>query len=341
MPEPFEKELSELLEAARPAPMLSEGWQARVLEAMAATASRPSRKETRPMRRLAYAVAFLLVIGLVAAGVFTRSRPPDGKALLISAAQAMEAASSVRFVGHRYVGNKTLPSGMKMEQHDSTWSFSASERRMERRIEFRKGGPQRYSPGGRPVHMTWGIDLDENRWWYYDSRTGICYAADITAVASLATVVIRSAAKREEKKLPAVPIPDLDWLADGHESVRTETRDGREIAVITYTGTNTRASPPLAERHVFEVDMATNRLLGTKRYVRAEGSEEQLIETIDMEYDVPVPGVPEDAKMVTATAKVQEAERDIPFPSPHKEKYRSLVMYAPDGEEIWRSDQPR
>jgi hypothetical protein len=329
--EEFDIRFAQALEQSLPP--FSPQVKARAVEGMAAVATRASRKETRPMRRLAYVMAFLLVIALVAAGAFTRSRPPNGKALLISAAQAMESARSVRLVGHGCIGDKTSPSGMKMmpEQWDSTWSFSASERRMERRIEWRKGGPQRNSTGGRPVHRTWGIDLDENKLWSYDSRTGICYTADITAVASLAAVVVRSAAKREEKKLPAMPIPDLDWLVDRHESVRMETRGGREIAVITYTGTNTLTSPPLAERHVFEVDTATNHLLGRKRYVRAEGSEEQLIETIDLvEYDVPVPGIPKGAKVVTATARVEETDKD-----------RSLVMYAPDGEGIWRSDQPK
>ena len=322
-------------------PQLGADVRARAMEAMAAAASRASRKDTRPMRGLAYLATFLLVIGLAAAGVFTRSRPPNGKALLISAAQAMEEARSVRLVGHGCMGDKTSPSGMKMipEEFDLLWGFSASERRMERRIEWRKGGP---STPGRPRHVVYGMDLDENKWWWYNSRDGICYTADITAVASQAAAVLRFAAKRQEKKLPADPIGDLDWLADKHESVRMETRDGQEIAVITCTGTDMAASPPLAERDVFEVDMATNHLLGRKRYVRAEGSEEQLIETIDLvEYDVPIPGVPEHAKVVTATVKVEDAEYEIAFPTVHKEKYRGLVMYAPDGEEVCRSEQPR
>ena len=337
--EEFDVQFAQALEQSLPP--FSPQVKARAVAGMAAVASRADRKEMQPMRRLAYAATFLLVIGLAAAGVFTRSRPPDGKALLVSAAQAMEAARSVRLVGHGCVGDKASPSGMKMipEEYDLLWSFSASERRMERRIEWRKGGP---SSDGRPRHVTYGMDLDKNKWWYYNSRTGICYTADITAVASQAAVVMRSAGKRQEKKLPAAPVSDLDWLADRHESVRIETRDGREIAVITCTGTNTLTPAPLAERHVFEVDMATNHLLGRKRYVRAEGSEEQLIETLDLvEYDVPVPGVPEGAKMVTATAKAEEVEYDIPFPTVHKEKYRSLVMYAPDGEEVCRSDQPK
>ncbi len=332
--EEFDTQFAQALEQTLPPFALQA--KARAVERMAAVAGRASRKETRPMRRLAYVVALLLVAGLAAAGVFTRSRPPDGKALLVSAAQAMEAARSVHLVGHGCVGDKTSPSGMKMmpEQYEMWWSVSADERRVE--IMMRRGdGPL----GG------WGMDLDRNKWWFYPRTTGVYYVADITAVASEAAVRVRSQVEKAKKMPAGIRIGDLDFLADKHESVRRETRDGREIAVITYTGTNTLGPLPLAERHVFEVDMATNHLLGKKRYVRAEGSEEQLLETVDrVEYDVAFPGVSEGAKVVTATAKVQEVEYDLPVPGvpkTQKQKYSSLRMYAPDGEEIARSDQPK
>jgi hypothetical protein len=57
-----------------------------------------TRRE-RKVRRFALAVAFLVLMGLMAAGVFTKSRPPDGRSLLISAAQAMEEAEVIHVVG--------------------------------------------------------------------------------------------------------------------------------------------------------------------------------------------------------------------------------------------------
>jgi hypothetical protein len=318
--EEFDTQFAQALDQSLPA--FSPQVKVRAVEGMAEVARRAGRNERRLMRRLVYVVAFLLVIGLAAAGVFTRSRRPDGKALLVSVAQAMEAARSVHLVGHGCVGDKASPSGMKMipEQYEMWWSVSASERRVDMMMRLGDG-----SLGG------WGMDLDKNKWWHYRRTTGIYYVADITALAPQAAAVVRRAAKKAKKELGGVPIGNLDWLAGRHESVRMETRDGREIAVIIYTGTNTLGPTPLTERHVFEVDVATNHLLGSRRYVRAEGREEQLLETVDrVEYDVPVPGVPKGAKMVTATAKVHETE-----------KYRSLQMCAPDGEMIVTSDQPK
>jgi tetratricopeptide (TPR) repeat protein len=57
--------------------------------------SAPPRKETKPMRRLAYALAFLIVIGLVAGGLLVKPDRPDGRSLLISAAEAMGLADTV------------------------------------------------------------------------------------------------------------------------------------------------------------------------------------------------------------------------------------------------------
>jgi len=272
------------------------------------------------MRRLAYAVAFLLVIGLAAAGVFTRSRPPDGKALLISAAQAMEEARSVHVFGHGNVPDATSPSGMRLDPEQTELWDSVGEWGTARR-DVDHGNMS-----------TWGIDLDKREEWYYHSDAGILYVADLTPVLSQATAVVRAKAE-EGLHSEAARVPK--YLRDIHESVQVETRDGRRIAVITYTGMNELAPDALgrelAERYVFEVDMATNHLLSSKRYVRAEGSEEQLLETTDrVEYDVPIPtDIPEGAKVVTATAEVEETD-----------ECRSLVMYA-DGEEIVRSDQPR
>jgi hypothetical protein len=121
MLEPFEENLGELLETARPAPALSEGWQARAIARMAAAAGEADRKETVPMRRLAYAMVFVLVIGL-AAGVFTRTRTPSGKSLLIGVAQAMEAARSIHVIAHGNRADSTSPSGMRFDpEPDEMW----------------------------------------------------------------------------------------------------------------------------------------------------------------------------------------------------------------------------
>ncbi len=318
--EEFDLRFAEALEQSLPP--FSPQVKARAVEGMAAAAGRASRKVTRPMRLAACVIAFLLVIGLAAAGLLTYSRSPDAKALLISAAEAMETARSVRIVGHGCEGDPSSPSGMRMspEPLDMSWRYNTSERGVEWCMRR----------SGRMGHA-YRIDLDRKEWRFYDGRAGICYRADITEVISQAEIQVRAMREKATKRLPMQAVQELDYLSDRRQSAETETRDGREIAIVTVTGMNSLTPAPLAERHVFEVDMATNHLLRSERYVRAEGSEEQLLETIDLvEYDVPVPGPPEEAEVVTATAAVEDMGT-----------YRSLRMYAPDGEEIVRSDQPK
>jgi hypothetical protein len=317
MLEPFEEKLGELLETARSAPALSEGWQARAMARMVAVAGKADRKETRPMRRLAYAMAFLLVIGLAAAGVFTRSRRPDGKALLISAAQAMEAASSVHVVGHGTAADKTSPSGMKLMPETAEMWYSANTRRVAMRMAI----------DGKLVDVLL-IDLDAGVERYYFAEEDSWYEADLTPVASQAAVVVAGMAK---SGLPNSPIHGVDYLADQQRTVQMETREGREIAVITCTGTNNGGDRPLIERHVFEVDMATKHLLCSTRYAKIEGGEEQVLDTVDhVDYDVPVPtDAPANAPVAAATVRAEESD-----------ECRSLVLYA-DGKEIERSDVPR
>jgi hypothetical protein len=167
------------------------------------------------------------------------------------------------------------------------------------------------------------IDLDKREWWQCDFGTLVCYRADISDVMPEAEIQLRYIREWDRKRLPLQPVLDLEFLSDKLESVETETRDGLRIAVITVTGTYKRGPTPVTERHVFEVDTAKSHLLARKRFAQAEGSEEQLLESTKVEYDVPVPGPPKDAKVVTATATVEDLG-----------DYFKLRMIAPDGKEI-------
>jgi tetratricopeptide (TPR) repeat protein len=63
--------------------------------ARASEPGRRARKETKLMRRIAYAAASLVVIGLVAGGLLTKSGPPAGRGLLLGVAEAMQAGDTV------------------------------------------------------------------------------------------------------------------------------------------------------------------------------------------------------------------------------------------------------
>lgn len=321
-----EEELGELLESGDPVRPLGAGARPRAVAAMQRSAAQgPAEslldrilgKGGKRMRRSAYVVAFLVVMVVAVAGVFSRSQRVDAMALLMSAAQALEQAPSVRTVGYGCTPDPSSPSGHRMlsEPIETISRHRASERRAESCFW--------HVWHGKGKGFARRMDLDKREWWYCSFDTHICYRADISEVMPEAEIQLRYIREWAKKRLPLQPVNDLDFLSDRQESVETETRDGRKVAVITATGTFVRDPTPHAERHVFEVDMATNRLLTRKRFAKAEGSEEQLLESISVEYDVPVPGPPKDAEVVEATARVEDLG-----------EYFKLHMIAPDGTSI-------
>lgn len=273
------------------------------------------------MRRLAYAMAFLLVIGLAAAGMFTRSRRPDGKALLISAAQAMEAANSVHWLLHGTNNDPNSPSGLAMmSQPAEIW------------VGRRAAAMHVIGPNGVPL-MAAGINLDTNEDWDYSAETGVRNSGDLTPVAKQAAGIMDKVCDLYLSG-PMGPMQLITkiTLTQVQESVTTEVRDGREIAVVTQTGILKTSPRVVRERDVFQIDRETNHLLGMQRYVQAEGSDEQLVQTVEQAtYNVPIPAdlAPDDAVRKSATVSIQESD-----------KYISLVMSA-DGKEICRTDAPR
>jgi hypothetical protein len=323
-----EKELGELLESGDPVRPPGAGARSRAVAAMQRAAAqgpadslldRIHGEGGRKMRRSAYVVAFLLVMVVAVAGVLSRSQRVDAMALLTSAAEAMEQAPSVRTVGYGCTPDPSSPTGHRMasEPIERISRNRASERRAESCFWSVWHGR------GRGQGWARRIDLDKREWWWCSFDTHICYRADISEVMPEAQIQLRYTREWAKKRLPLQPVNDLEFLSDKHESVETEMRDGRKVAVITVTGTFVREPTPHAERHVFEVDMATNHLLTRKRFAKAEGSEEQLLESTSVEYDVPVPGPPKEAKVVTATARVVDLG-----------EYFKLQMIAPDGTEI-------
>jgi len=270
------------------------------------------------MRRLAYAMVFLLVIGLVAAGVFTRSRPPDGKALLISAAHAMEAANSMHLVLHGTKDDPNSPSGMAMMPQPSEIWVS------KRAAALRVTGP------GGVLLIAAGVNLDTNEAWDYSAETNVRHSGDLGPVADRAAGLM---GKVGDLYLSgALQMLTKTILTDVQESVVTEVRRGREIAIVTQTGTLMSSPRLVRERDVFQIDKETDLLLGMQRHVQGEGGEEQLIQTIEkVTYNLPVPAdlAPEDAVREPATMSIEESD-----------EFLSLVMSA-GGKEIGRTDVPR
>ena len=166
-----ERELGELLESGDPVRPPGAGARARAVHAMQRSAAQAPAdslldrilgKGEKKMKRFAYAVALLVLMGAAAAGVFTRSEPADGQALLISVAEAMAEAETVHLRGH---GSKGSPEGSVMSENSyEEWWSPHGLRRETRDPEGQLLGVQ--------VH-----NVESGLVWYYSNITGSsdCY----------------------------------------------------------------------------------------------------------------------------------------------------------------------
>lgn len=318
MLEPFEQELGALLDTAHPAPPLSEGWQEKVLARMAAVTRQADRKETRTMRRLAYVTAFLLVIGLAAAGIFTHSRPPDGKALLISAAEAMEGAKTLYLF---FTGVENIEEMRPMPGEGEMW---LSDRAVVLRY---------LNPNGE-LRMYVQLDADQLLWRTYDAEKNVLYEAALGSAGDRVPEILGSFSRMiRSGQVTALELSDHP---DAEVTTGRETRDGKALDVVTFVYALPRPSDVMVRRE-FDLDASTHRLVGVRRYVWTERTEEKLLDSVhEIRYDEPMPPslatppvLPTDAEIVAADVSVQETDKTI-----------SLVMTV-DGKEIGRADMPR
>ncbi len=317
MLEPFEEELGALLDTAHPMPALSGGWQDRAQARMAAVARRAGRKETRSVRRLAYAAAFLLVIGL-AAGLLTHSRPPDGKALLIGAAEAMETADTLHVF---FTGVSSIEEMRPMPGEGEMWLS-------DRAVAFRYLGPD------DELRLYAFIDADQRLWRTYDSEKHVLYEADLGPAADRLPQIL--APFNHLLRSGQVTSLELTDHPDAEVSTERIRRDGRAVDAVSFVYALPSPSRVMVRR-VFDLDAATHRLLSARRYVWTEGTPEKLLDSIrGIQYDEPMPpdldtmpALPADATVVTGEVSVEETETTL-----------SLVMSV-EGEEIERCEVPK
>ena len=284
------------------------------------------------MRRLAYVMAFLLVIGLAAAGVFTRSRPPDARALLIGAAEAMEEATSVHMLVH----------GTEMPYAESPVWMRMSPGYTELWVGPRAEAFTWVSSDGT-VHATMGDNLDTGEVWSYSARMGgNMYVADMRPLGAKAEQIVR---KSLVESLAMFVDGQLGLGRDLHlknmtESVTTEVRNGREVNLVTYEGdTNVRYTGeteaqgrPVRVRYVYELEAASGRLLSYQRYASVPGVEEQLVGGSEIiEYGVPIPADlrPDLGPVVPATLRIEETPTTL-----------KMIMSA-NGEDIANMEVPK
>lgn len=270
------------------------------------------------MRRLAYAIASLLVIGLAAAGLFTHSRPVDGRALLISAAEAMETSQTLHIL---FTGVSSLEKMQPMPGEGEMWLS-------DRAVLMRYLGPDDVLK----VYVL--LDADEAVWCTYDGEKQILYEADLGGAAERLPEILSTFNRLlREGQVTSLEVSDHP---DADVSVERVRRDRREVDRVTFVYRLPSPSKVIVRR-VFDIDVTSHRLLSVHRYVRTEETPEKLLDSVyAIRYDQPMPSdldrmpvLPDSAKVVSADVSVEETEAAL-----------SLVMKV-GGEEIGRCDVPK
>jgi len=288
-------------------------------QAQARRQTTETQKETRTMKRLAYAVAFLIIAGLLAGGLLTKARPPDGRALLISAAEAMEEAKTIHVV---FRGTEAAP--------DSPTGFRMMPGRGEMWLSDRTVA-LRYVDSAGELLLASYLDCDTALWWVYDRSKQSLYEANLGAVRERLPQIVAKVSRRFRGE-QLVEMMTTEY-PDAQESVSTERHEGRLVRVVTFVYTHSKQPRHITARRVFEVDPETARLITARRYAKVEGAPEELIDSLDkVEYDVPMPPglaeprCPNDTQTIETSVTLEETSDTV-----------SLVMQH-NGVELGRMD---
>jgi len=272
MPERIDERVRKTWDQAQP-PM-SPDWQERatrsVMAALPQTPGRLLRKGTSMKRRLAYALAFLLVIGLATAGVFSHSRMPDAKSILISVAQAMEEAKTIHVVGQPNGGGEH-PWGTLLPMKYERWLSPTASRH------------DIYSEAGLLVNST---VTDAARG---EMRT--CSGPDPWFPKGVVTVY--PVGKEAAKKILAV---ERQMFLDG--MLRTQMMAGKGTKAVllreeTRKGQRVRVMEVSLGESVgtieFDVAGDTGYLLGMRQYGPESAGKPLTANMHTVEYNVPIP----------------------------------------------------
>ncbi len=278
----FEKELGELLESGDPTPRPQAGARQRAIGAMRrAAVAAPARpllqrilgKGERKMRRLAYAVAFLVLMGAAAAGVFTRSEPVDGRALLISAAEAMEQARTIHTREH---GSELTPEGFRMSRDSiELW---CSPQGLRSNTHDPQGNLVAASVYNAELGMAWSYYRGDTSWF----PEGIVQVYHATPGEMAASIELRL-------DLYLNQILDLDQeRAWGNAvTVREGERDGRAVTIVNVMVRD--SSGATVQTNEYEIDPTTGRFLRQRAFGADSDGRPPLWSREILDYGSPVP----------------------------------------------------
>jgi hypothetical protein len=259
MDDSFEKELGELLESGDPVRPLPADARSRAVGAMQRSAAQGAAtplidhilgKGEKKMRRFAYAVAFLVLMGAAATGVFTRSRPADGRALLTGAAQAMEQAQTIHMRGH---GSNWTSEGIWMSEDSyELWCSPQGSRMIW------------HDPRGN-LTAAWVLNAELGMAWHYLADTSSFPEGIVTVYYATPGEVAASLEDRLDiYYLKPEPMFGQEGAWGNEVTVREGERDGSAVTVVVVM-VEDPSGATIATKE-YEIDPATGHLLSYQSY---------------------------------------------------------------------------
>lgn len=132
-------------------------------QAQAVAQNVKTRKETKPMKKLVYASAFLIVIGLVAGGLLMPTGRQSGESLLVAAAHAMAQADGLHVRGESSLADEYHP-WLLAEGSFERWYSSEGFR-----FDF-------YDAERNFIRSVGGVTATGQAWQFYPGWSGWCMA---------------------------------------------------------------------------------------------------------------------------------------------------------------------
>ena len=241
-----------------------------LLPTLLAKARVAPRKETRPMRRLAYALAFLIVIGILSAGLMMKPDQPDGRSLLISAAEAMGLADTVHAIAYGSIVGY-YPAMPINDGYDEYW-YSPDGFRWDSHHE--DGTLWRRLAGNVAQGVVW-MELPTR---------GVSIEYHV-APSDLAVFVQQSRKQFVDADLRLAQIEER-----GHEcTVWEQERDGRPVIVIEEDLGLDRVDGAPRGTVEYYIDPSTKQLISLEQYGPEAEGYPLLAEIENIEYGLDIP----------------------------------------------------
>ena len=162
------------------------------------------------------------------------------------------------------------------------------------------------------------------------------YVADLRPLGEKAAEMVRKDSQQAlsvfAKGLPLPSKVDLS-LKNMTQSVTSETRDGREVKVVTFAGDKDHEGKVVRERYVYEIDATSKRMLSFKRYASIPGVKEELVGASEkIEFDVPMPADvrPRADPVIPATLRIEETATTL-----------KMIMSAEGQDTGWVCEVPK